>query len=106
MVSTSQGPTLAVLPVAKGGAPALSPQVLQPIGWPAPKGYANGMAAGRTPLGNRGGIGWGHHGRFPGDFLEPGRPNPGNNVAILTEGGEPAQPLHRLPSEGGDTGGN
>ncbi|HMH70981.1 MAG TPA: RidA family protein, partial [Bradyrhizobium sp.] len=44
-MSTSKGPTLAVLPMAKEEPSAAGPQVLQPSGWPAPKGYANGMAA-------------------------------------------------------------
>ena len=44
-MSTSKGPTLAVLPVAKSEASSARPQILQPSGWPTPKGYANGMAA-------------------------------------------------------------
>jgi hypothetical protein len=44
-VSTPKGPTLAVLPM--GETSAAGPQILQPSGWPAPKGYANGMAAAR-----------------------------------------------------------
>ena len=42
-MSTPKGPTLAVLPM--GETSAAGPQILQPSGWPAPKGYANGMAA-------------------------------------------------------------
>ena len=50
MVSTQKGPTLAVLPVGKDSAPATA-KILQPSGWPMPKGYANGMAAdGRISL--------------------------------------------------------
>ena len=40
-MTSAKGPTLAVLPGAKGE----TAQVLQPGGWPMPKGYANGMAA-------------------------------------------------------------
>jgi hypothetical protein len=58
-VSTPKGPpTLAVLPMTKATASAAGVQVLQPSGWPAPKGYANGMAAdGRLVL-TGGVIGW------------------------------------------------
>jgi enamine deaminase RidA (YjgF/YER057c/UK114 family) len=96
MVSTSQGPTLAVLPVAKGGAPALSPQVLQPIGWPAPKGYANGMAADGRLVVTGGVIGWDHHGHLPDDFVAQVRQTLSNISAILAEGGARPEHLVRL----------
>ena len=40
-------PKAPTLSVVSGPTPekADGPQVLQPSGWPAPKGYANGMAA-------------------------------------------------------------
>ena len=41
-MSTPKAPNLAVLPIADEAA---RPQILQPSGWPLPKGYANGMAA-------------------------------------------------------------
>src|SRR2546430_4902205 len=77
------------------------PQILQPSGWPAPKGYANGMAAdGR--LGVTGGvIGWDHQGHLPADFVAQGRQNLSNNSAILAEGGGPAEHLVRLPRDVG-----
>ena len=54
-MTTQKGPTLAVLPAAKGEAAQgahRAAQVLQPSGWPMPKGYANGMAAdGRLVVG-------------------------------------------------------
>jgi enamine deaminase RidA (YjgF/YER057c/UK114 family) len=95
-VSTSKGPTLAVLPVAKGGAPALSPQVLQPIGWPAPKGYANGMAADGRLVVTGGVIGWDHHGHLPDDFVAQVRQTLSNISAILAEGGARPEHLVRL----------
>ena len=52
-VSTPTAPTLAVLPVTKGETSTAGPQVLQPSGWPAPKGYANGMAADGRARGDR-----------------------------------------------------
>jgi enamine deaminase RidA (YjgF/YER057c/UK114 family) len=95
-VSTSKGPTLAVLPVAKGGAPALSPQVLQPIGWPPPKGYANGMAADGRLVVTGGVIGWDHHGHLPDDFVAQVRQTLSNISAILAEGGARPEHLVRL----------
>ena len=44
-MSTPKAPNLAVLPMADNETSAARPQILQPSGWPAPKGYANGMAA-------------------------------------------------------------
>ena len=95
-MSTSKGPTLAVLPVAKGGAPALSPQVLQPIGWPPPKGYANGMAADGRLVVTGGVIGWDHHGHLPDDFVAQVRQTLSNISAILAEGGARPEHLVRL----------
>ena len=48
---------MTVLPIAKDEAPA-GPQVLQPSGWPMPKGYANGMAADGRLVVTGGVIGW------------------------------------------------
>jgi enamine deaminase RidA (YjgF/YER057c/UK114 family) len=85
-----------VLPVAKGGAPALSPQVLQPIGWPPPKGYANGMAADGRLVVTGGVIGWDHHGHLPDDFVAQVRQTLSNISAILAEGGARPEHLVRL----------
>ena len=89
-MTTSKGPTLAVLPAAKnetGG-----PQVLQPGGWPAPKGYANGMAADGRLVVTGGVIGWNREGELPADFVAQVRQTLSNISAILAEGG--AQPEH------------
>ena len=40
-----KAPALAVLPVANKEASDAVPRILQPSGWPMPKGYANGMTA-------------------------------------------------------------
>ncbi|MCG2625634.1 RidA family protein [Bradyrhizobium sp. WYCCWR 13023] len=67
-------------------------QVLQPSGWPQPKGYANGiMAEGRLVV-TGGVVGWDVAGRFADGFVAQVRQTLENIVAILAEGG--AQPHH------------
>jgi enamine deaminase RidA (YjgF/YER057c/UK114 family) len=94
LVSTSKGPTLAVLPSAKGETPG--PQVLQPSGWPAPKGYANGMAADGRLVVTGGVIGWNKDGDLPADFVAQVRQVLSNISAILAEGGARPEHLVRL----------
>lgn len=70
------------------------PQILQPAGWPMPKGYANGMAAdGRIVL-TGGVIGWDATGHLPEGFVAQVRQALQNIAAILAEGG--ARPEHLL----------
>ncbi len=40
------------------------PQILQPPGWPAPRGYSNGMAASGRQIFVAGQVGWDAQGRF------------------------------------------
>jgi len=95
-VSTPTGPTLAVLPTTKGEASAEGAQILQPSGWPAPKGYANGMAADGRLVVTGGVIGWDHHGQLPDDFVAQVRQTLRNISAILAEGGARPEHLVRL----------
>ena len=95
-VSTSKGPTLAVLPVAKGETSAAGPQILQPSGWPMPKGYANGMAADGRLVVTGGVIGWDTEGHLPTDFVAQVRQTLENISAILGEGGARPEHLVRL----------
>ena len=44
-MTAPKGPTLRVVPDPKTVSSLSCPQVLQPSGWPIPRGYANGMAA-------------------------------------------------------------
>jgi len=94
-VSKPKGPGLAVLPVAKnevgGGA-----QVLQPSGWPAPKGYANGMAADGRIVVTGGVIGWDSNERLAQGFVAQVRQTLCNIAAILAEGGAKPEHLVRL----------
>jgi enamine deaminase RidA (YjgF/YER057c/UK114 family) len=95
-VSTPKAPTLAVLPMTKGEASATGPQVLQPGGWPSPKGYANGMAADGRLVVTGGVIGWNNQGQLPADFIAQVRQTLSNISAILAEGGARPEHLVRL----------
>ncbi|KAA2236191.1 RidA family protein [Salinarimonas soli] len=68
------------------------PRVLQPPGWPVPKGYANGMTAEGRIVVTGGVVGWDEAERFPDDFVAQARQTLLNIKAILAEGG--AEPRH------------
>jgi enamine deaminase RidA (YjgF/YER057c/UK114 family) len=95
-VSTPKGPTLAVLPAARDEASQGGAQILQPSGWPMPKGYANGMAADGRLVVTGGVIGWDPHGHLPTDFVAQVRQTLSNISAILAEGGARPEHLVRL----------
>ena len=68
-------------------------KILQPPGWTAPKGYANGVAARGTTIHVGGQVGWNAEQRFDSDdFVAQARAALANVVAILAEGG--ARPEH------------
>jgi enamine deaminase RidA (YjgF/YER057c/UK114 family) len=94
-VSTPKGPTLAVLPAAKDETSEAA-QILQPSGWPAPKGYANGMAADGRIVVTGGVIGWDSAGRLAAGFVAQVRQTLSNISAILAEGGARPEHLVRL----------
>lgn len=71
-------------------------QILQPSGWPAPKGYANGMTAEGRLVVTGGVIGWDQQGRLQKDFVAQVRQTLSNISAILTEGGARPEHLVRL----------
>jgi enamine deaminase RidA (YjgF/YER057c/UK114 family) len=91
-VTTVKGPTLAVKPAAS----ADSAQVLQPSGWPMPKGYANGMAADGRILVTGGVIGWDAEERLADGFVAQVRQTLANIKAILEVGGAGPEHLVRL----------
>lgn len=91
-MTTAKGPTLAMLPVAKGE----SAQVLQPGGWPMPKGYANGMAAEGRIVVTGGVIGWDEKERLADGFVAQVRQTLANIKAILEAGGARPEHLVRL----------
>ena len=82
--------------VAKPRARAAKHETLQPPGWPAPKGYANGMAADGRLVVTGGVIGWNEQGHLPADFVSQVRQTLSNISAILAEGGARPDHLVRL----------
>ena len=69
------------------------PRVLQPGGWPRPKGYSNGMAARGEQIFVAGQIGWDASGKFPSTRLaDQVRQALLNVIAVLAEAG--ATPAH------------
>ena len=93
LVSTTKAPGLAVVAedeVSEGV------QVLQPSGWPMPKGYANGMAAEGKLVVTGGVIGWDIAGHLPSDFIAQVRQTLSNIADILAEGGARPEHLVRL----------
>ena len=93
-MSAPKGPTLAVLPL--GESSIARPKVLQPAGWPMPKGYANGMMAEGRIVVTGGVVGWDTNGVFPAEFLGQVKQTLANIVAILSEGGAGPEHLVRL----------
>jgi enamine deaminase RidA (YjgF/YER057c/UK114 family) len=80
------------MPSAKGeGA-----QVLQPSGWPMPKGYANGMAADGRIVVTGGVIGWDAQEHLADGFVDQVRQTLDNIKAILAEAGARPEHLVRL----------
>jgi enamine deaminase RidA (YjgF/YER057c/UK114 family) len=71
-------------------------QLLQPSGWPQPKGYANGIMADGRLVVTGGVVGWDIAGRFADGFVAQVRQALENIVAILAEGGARPDHLVRL----------
>jgi enamine deaminase RidA (YjgF/YER057c/UK114 family) len=68
-------------------------QILQPPGWPRPRGYSNGIAADGRMVFVSGMVGWDQEGRFQStDFAGQVRQALQNIIAVLAEAG--AQPSH------------
>ena len=94
-MTAPKGPTLSVVPHPKTDA-ASGPQVLQPSGWPMPKGYANGMAADGRIIVTGGVIGWDTEGRLMQGFVAQARQTLANIAEILAAGGARPEHLVRL----------
>ena len=95
-VTTPKAPLLAVLPTAAGDDPRPGVQVLQPSGWPIPKGYANGMAAEGRMVVTGGVIGWDAQERLADGFVAQVRQTLSNIAEILAEAGARPEHLVRL----------
>jgi enamine deaminase RidA (YjgF/YER057c/UK114 family) len=72
-------------------------EVLQPSGWPRPKGYSNGIAANGRQVFVAGQIGWDAQGRFPGPSMAAQVRQALENVcAVLSAAGASPERVVRL----------
>jgi enamine deaminase RidA (YjgF/YER057c/UK114 family) len=72
-------------------------EVLQPPGWPRPKGYSNGIAAQGRLVFTAGIIGWDEQERFAAsDFAGQFRQVVLNTLAVLAEAGAGAEHIVRM----------
>ncbi|HEY0681052.1 MAG TPA: RidA family protein [Steroidobacter sp.] len=71
-------------------------EVLQPAGWPRPKGYANGMVAEGRQVFVAGQVGWNERQEFPATLAEQVHQALKNIVAVLNEAGARPEHLVRL----------
>ena len=94
-MNAPKGPTLTVLPGSKGE-PSQAVQILQPSGWPVPKGYANGVAADGRIVVTGGVIGWDNEERLADGFVAQVRQALSNISSILAEGDARPEHLVRL----------
>lgn len=67
-------------------------RLLQPPGWPRPKGYANGVLAEGRLIFTAGLVGWDSTGQFPAGLPAQFRQTLHNIIAVLAEAG--AEPRH------------
>ena len=72
-------------------------QILQPSGWPRPRGYANGIAASGRMVFVAGQVGWDAAGGLVGpDLVAQVRQALRNVAAILAEGGAGPEHIARM----------
>ncbi|MDE0129542.1 MAG: RidA family protein [Gammaproteobacteria bacterium] len=71
-------------------------EILQPPGWPRPKGYANGVSARGRLVFTAGQVGWDTRGNFPETLAGQVELALGNVVAVLAEAGAVPEHLVRL----------
>jgi enamine deaminase RidA (YjgF/YER057c/UK114 family) len=74
----------------------MSERVLQPPGWPRPRGYANGIVASGDTIFLAGQIGWDAEGRFAAGMVGQVQQALANIVTLLTEAGASPRHLVRL----------
>ena len=71
-------------------------ELLQPPGWPQPKGYANGIKARGDFVFVGGMVGWDANEKFPNGFVAQAKQALENIRAVLTEGNAQAEHIVRL----------
>ena len=75
----------------------MTKQILQPAGWAAPRGYANGVAASGRQVFVAGQIGWNERCEFDSDdFIAQVRQALLNVRAVLAEAGAAPEPIVRM----------
>ena len=70
--------------------------ILQPAGWPVPRGYSNGIAGSGRVVMIGGQIGWDEQGRFADGFVAQVAQALRNVLAVLREAGGGAEHIARL----------
>ena len=60
-------------------------EILQPAGWPEPRGYGNGVAAKGRMIFTGGVVGWDTESEFPDGIAAQIRQTLGNTLAVLAE---------------------
>jgi enamine deaminase RidA (YjgF/YER057c/UK114 family) len=70
--------------------------VVQPPGWPAPRGYSNGIAGTGRVVMVGGQIGWDEHGRFPEGFVAQVAQALRNVLAVVQAAGGAPEHVARL----------
>ena len=75
---------------------ATGQRVLQPPGWPRPRGYANGIAAAGETIFLAGQIGWDAQGKFTDGMAGQVRQALANIVVLLADAGTSPRHLVRL----------
>ena len=71
-------------------------EVLQPAGWPKPKGYANGIKTRGEFIFVGGMVGWDANEKFPKGFVPQAKQALQNIAAVLAEGGGKPEHIVRL----------
>ena len=71
-------------------------EVLQPPGWPRPRGYANGIAAEGRMVFTAGQIGWDEEQRFEAGLAAQVRQTLANVLAVIAEAGGGPEHVARM----------
>jgi enamine deaminase RidA (YjgF/YER057c/UK114 family) len=81
---------------ASGGGPVSDHRVLQPPGWPRPRGYANGVKARGSVIVTAGQVGWNERGEFADGLVAQVSQTLVNVASVLAAGGAGPEHLVRL----------
>jgi len=71
-------------------------EILQPPGWPRPRGYANGIAAEGTMVFVAGQVGWDEEQRFEAGLAAQFRRTLANVLAVIAEAGGGPEHVARM----------